>query len=472
LSKALYRKYRSRSLDEIVGQSHVTDLLKNAFKKGKISHAYLLTGPRGTGKTSVARIIAHVVNELEYSDTPHLDIIEIDAASNRRIDDIRDLREKVHIAPVNAKYKVYIIDEVHMLTSESFNALLKTLEEPPEHVIFILATTELHKVPATIVSRTQRFHFRPATTTDAVKHLRKVANKEKIAIDDDALELIARHANGSFRDSMSLLDQLSSLAEHVTTDLVESVLGMAPRENIEKLLTAIIEKKVDDIIEQIDRLATQGISGVTLTDQLIQGLAYAARTHHDLYRLIDSLMAVAKAHDPYLKLVATIVSFVRPAQISQRTVATRVGTEMPVIAAKPNRAPIAPKPAEKPKEQVVSAQPKPEPKTAQVEPQKFDWDKVLVIMKSRHAPLYAVLSRANQAFDGTTLRLGFTYAIHRKKIEKPQYQKQLIGLIRDVLGLTIEIEIIDAKAAASEMSDTARSITDIMGGGEPVNATI
>lgn len=469
MSKALYRKYRSRSLDEIVGQKHVTDLLKNAFKKGKISHAYLLTGPRGTGKTSIARIIAHVVNELEYSDTPHLDIIEIDAASNRRIDDIRDLREKVHIAPVNAKFKIYIIDEVHMLTTESFNALLKTLEEPPEHVIFIMATTELHKVPATIVSRTQRFNLRPATVADAVTHLRKIANKEKIAIDDDALELIARHANGSFRDSMSLLDQLSSLAEHVTTDLVESVLGMAPRERIEKLLSAVIEKKVDDIIEQIDALATQGISAVTLTDQLMQALAYAARTHHDLYRLVDALMSVAKAHDPYLKLTATLISFVRPAAGQSRSIATRVTNSAPAIAAKPNRAPIESKPADKPKAQAAPVVPKAEPKRTHVEPQPFDWDKVLVVMKTHNAPLYAVLSRANQSFDGKTLRLGFTYAIHRKKIEKPQYQSQLIGLISDVLGLTVHIEIIDAKVGAGELNDAARSITAIMGGGEPVN---
>jgi len=464
LSKALYRKYRSRSLDEVVGQNHVTDLLKNALKKGKISHAYLLTGPRGTGKTSVARIIAHAVNELEYSDTPQLDIIEIDAASNRRIDDIRDLREKVHIAPVSAKYKVYIIDEVHMLTSESFNALLKTLEEPPEHVIFILATTELHKVPATIVSRTQRFHFRPATVTDIVVHLRTMANKEKIAIDDDALELIALHANGSFRDSVSLLDQLSSLAEHVTAALVESVLGMAPRESIEKLLGAVIEKNVDGIIEQIDTLATQGISAVTLTEQLIRALAHAARTHHELYRLIETLMTVAKAHDPYLKLTAALVSFVRPSAGQTRSVATRV-TAAPAIASKPNTAPIVPKPVEtKP----VIAAAKTEPTETTIEPQPFDWDKVLVIMKTRNAPLYAVLSRASQDFDGKTLHLGFTYAIHRKKIEKPQYQGQLIALIHDVLGLNVEIKISDAKSTSGEMSDAARSITAIMGGGEAV----
>ena len=468
MSKALYRKYRSRSLDEVVGQKHVTDLLKNALKKGKISHAYLLTGPRGVGKTSVARIIAHAVNELEYSETPHLDIIEIDAASNRRIDDIRDLREKVHIAPVSAKYKVYIIDEVHMLTSESFNALLKTLEEPPEHVIFILATTEIHKVPMTIVSRTQRFHFRPATIGDAVEHLREIATKEKIAIDDDALELIARHASGSFRDSMSLLDQLSSLAEHVTTDLVESVLGMAPRDTIKALVSAVVDKKVDEIIEQLDVLSAQGISAVTLTDQLMQVLSVTARTHHELYRLIDSLMAVTKAHDPYLKLTATLISFVRPGQVSQRSVATRVTTQAPVIAAKPNTAPII-----KVEPKVARAVPAPTVKSEVSEPQAFDWDRILVVMKSHNAPLYAVLSRASQSFDDGVLSLGFTYAIHRKKVEKPQYQSQLIGLIKDVLGLTVVVKIIDGQTKApKELSEAARSITAIMGGGEPVNATI
>lgn len=473
MSKALYRKYRSRSLDEVVGQNHVTDLLKNAFKKGKISHAYLLTGPRGVGKTSVARIIAHAVNELEYSETPHLDIIEIDAASNRRIDDIRDLREKVHIAPVSAKYKVYIIDEVHMLTSESFNALLKTLEEPPEHVIFILATTELHKVPATIVSRTQRFHFRPAVVGDAVTHLRAVADKEKIEIDDEALELIARHANGSFRDSMSLLDQLSSLAEHVTTDLVESVLGMAPRETIEKLVEAVVRKDADGIIEQIDQLASQGISAATLSDQLMRTLSQAARTHHELYRLIDALMTVTKAHDPYLKLVATLISFVQPIVNPPRSVATRVTASTPAIMAKPNVAPITTKSVEKPKPEVVaSVQVAPEPSVPAGEPQPFDWDKVLAVMKTRNAPLYAVLSRADQSFDGTTLSLNFTYALHRKKIEKPQYQGQLIGLIQDVLGLTVEVRLLDGKATPQEMSEAAKSITAIMGGGEPVNATI
>src|SRR4051794_27778245 len=173
MGQVLYRKYRSKSLSEIIGQEHITQTLKNALEQGRISHAYLFTGPRGVGKTSIARILAHQINELPYEDdSPHIDIIEIDAASNRRIDEIRDLRDKVYIAPAIAKYKVYIIDEVHMLTREAFNALLKTLEEPPAHVVFILATTDAHKLPETIVSRTQRFNFKPVEKSQVVNHLR------------------------------------------------------------------------------------------------------------------------------------------------------------------------------------------------------------------------------------------------------------------------------------------------------------
>src|SRR5271165_2197741 len=191
MGQALYRKYRSKSLNDVLGQEHVTTTLLHALKQGQISHAYLFTGPRGVGKTSVARILAHEINNLPYTDdSMHIDIIEIDAASNRRIDEIRDLRDKVRIAPTSAKYKVYIIDEVHMLTKEAFNALLKTLEEPPDHVIFILATTEAHKLPETILSRCQRFDLRRIPAALITKHLAEIAKDLNVPCDDEVLTLI------------------------------------------------------------------------------------------------------------------------------------------------------------------------------------------------------------------------------------------------------------------------------------------
>ena len=215
---ALYRKWRPQGFDALVGQEAVRTALTNALETGRIAHAYLFAGPRGTGKTSTAKILAKAVN-CEHGPTPNpcnecqncvrindgtsMDVFEIDAASNRGIDEIRDLREKVAFAPVSGRYKVYIIDEVHMLTTEAFNALLKTLEEPPPHVIFILATTEPHKIPATIHSRCQRFDFRRVTDADIVKRLREVADGSGIAADDDALQLIAVQADGGMRDALS-----------------------------------------------------------------------------------------------------------------------------------------------------------------------------------------------------------------------------------------------------------------------------
>ena len=268
MGQALYRKYRTKTFAETVGQEHVTKTLENAIKQGKISHAYLLSGPRGVGKTSIARILAHEINGLPYDDEAHLDIIEIDAASNRRIDEIRDLRDRVNTAPASAKYKVYIIDEVHMLTKEAFNALLKTLEEPPAHVVFILATTEAHKLPETIVSRTQRYSLHPVPEDLVVNHLREIAQSEKLQIDEEALQLIAQHGDGSFRDSISLLDQASSINDNITKADVERVLGLAPDEHIVKLATATSHGDKAALIVVLSDLYAQGFEPAMVAQQL------------------------------------------------------------------------------------------------------------------------------------------------------------------------------------------------------------
>ena len=222
----------------MVGQEQVVTPLSNAIAQGKISHAYLFTGPRGTGKTSVARIFAHEINKFDYTlEDDYTDIIEIDGASNRGIDDIREIREKAMIKPTLGKYKIYIIDEVHMLTREAFNALLKTLEEPPIHVIFIMATTDLNKVPATILSRAQLYNFRLADTNTILEYLQGVCKKEKIDIELEALKIVVKRGGGSFRDSLSLLDQVSTLSDSkITHEMVESAMGFPQDVKITEIL--------------------------------------------------------------------------------------------------------------------------------------------------------------------------------------------------------------------------------------------
>ena len=310
MGQALYRKYRSRTLDEVVGQSHITAMLKSAIASGNTSHAYLLTGPKGVGKTSIARILAHEINGLPYSDeSTHLDIIEIDAASNNSVEDIRDLRDKVMIAPTSASKKVYIIDEVHMLSKSAFNALLKTLEEPPEHVIFILATTDVEKLPATIISRVQRFNFRLIEPADAVVHLRKISDAEGINISDEALALVAHHGQGSFRDSISLLDQLRSVSdETITPALIEKVVGLASDEMVHELLMAYEAQDISRLATLLSNVESRGISAATLASQLIQAIRNDIVRHPERLSLLDKLLEVGKSAWPHVKLLTALAA--------------------------------------------------------------------------------------------------------------------------------------------------------------------
>lgn len=281
--QALYRKYRPATFNDVVGQEHITETLKNQLDSGKIFHAYLFTGTRGTGKTSCAKILAKAVNCLSpvngdpcgkcdacnaFAEGENTDISEIDAASNNGVDDIRSLRDSVNFAPANSKYRVYIIDEVHMLTESAFNALLKTLEEPPPHIIFILATTEVHKLPATILSRCQRFDFHRIDSSVICNRLQYVAKEEGLTLTESAASLIASAADGGMRDALSILDLCVSGGEIIDEEVVSSACGMAGKDYLIKLADSIKSKNVSDALLLLDQLYNHSVDMLRLLNEL------------------------------------------------------------------------------------------------------------------------------------------------------------------------------------------------------------
>lgn len=462
----MYRKYRSKSFDEVVGQEHVTQTLKKALESGRISHAYLFTGPMGVGKTSVARILAHVINNIPYEgEETHLDIIEIDAASNRRIDEIRDLRERVRIAPASAKYKVYIIDEVHMLTREAFNALLKTLEEPPAHIIFILATTEAHKLPETIVSRTQRFEFKPINAANTQSHLKDIAKRENINISPEAIDLLAEFGNGSFRDSLSYLDQLSSSKEKISEDEVRRVLGLPSSRTIKNILSQVKQGASHQVLESLEELKSGGLDAAAVASALskqIRADLITAKSDAAALKLLKSLIDVPASPRPFDYLEICLLEACNE---------------------------YGPKPGSSPKASPKTSQPaqiRPETRSESVVASagSFDlvlWPKIVSTARDRAASLYTALKLAEPEFVDSVLVLKFQFPLHQKKLEQAKNKDLLSEIIESMTGAKVKIECLVDKQAFNNrpkhLDDTPvtesspiSSINNIFGAAEVLEA--
>jgi DNA polymerase-3 subunit gamma/tau len=462
--QALYRKYRSQDFAAVVGQDHVVKTLTAQVASGRTGHAYLFTGPRGTGKTSVARLLARALN-CTGSPKPcnqcsnclaalqsSLDVIEMDAASNRSIDAIRDLRDKINLAPSQGAFKVYIIDEVHMLTTEAFNALLKTLEEPPAHAVFILATTEAHKVPDTIISRTQRFNFHPIRDEAIAAHLATIASSENIAIEPEALAVIAQAARGGFRDAISLLDQVGSLDLHpIAAEDVRQVLGYSPEEEITALCQAIAERQTAKAFEILGRLEQAGSQPSQIAVQLVyywrtvlmatlgrlpspapvvQALAQSVPPARATV-IIETFLEIGRSHWPQLALETAVAKLSSEPEATTPARRASVHAQAPAPT-KPNVASPAATPPPAPVPTNTSAE-APNPPKAEL------WPKVLVLLKAEHNSLSALLQMypVDFAQDEITLKPRFNF--HRDLFMKPTNRSAIEKAVTKVYGHRIKI---------------------------------
>jgi DNA polymerase-3 subunit gamma/tau len=511
---ALYRKYRPKSLDDIVGQPQVTDILKSALKKQMISHAYLFSGPRGTGKTSAARILAHEFNNIEYSENLNLDIIEIDAASNRRIEDIRDLREVIKLAPTKLKYKIYIIDEVHMLTNESFNALLKTLEEPPEHAIFILATTDLHKVPATILSRTQKFNFRLLDNQKMAEHLKYIADSEKIKIVPDALSLIANLSGGSVRDAISILDQLHALSDDITADFVRDVMGMPSAKLEGDTMSALANFDSGSLLTLVDKMLDSGSDSREIIKNLISLTSRLDNITNLHLNLIDDLSSALSSYSNDLFLKIALIKFnpqipqveLRPKEAVEaktkssddanhnlRVKSNNKNSSDSKRSSNPDPYGLDPEPDQPKEVPPVKNHKKANLESSSQESEfKFSevsWVKVLEEVKSKSVSTYAALRLVRPESKNETLTLTFKFDFHKKKLDEAKNKKILVEALKSVFNiepsLTYAIDKdVDLKkndldagtefsrnqSEANAQESILSKVNDIMGGGEVIEA--
>lgn len=492
MSLSLYRKYRPTTWNDVVGQAHVVDTLRNAVAAERVGHAYLFAGPRGTGKTSVARLLAKAVN-CEHKDPAirpddscencvsvqngsFLDLIEIDAASNTSVEDVRDLRDKINFSPNRGRYKVYIIDEVHMLSQAAFNALLKTLEEPPPHAIFILATTEIHKIPATVLSRCQRHEFRRLPIGEMVGQLEKIAKQEGISADKTALDLIARQATGSLRDAESLLDQLASTDGTIKLDWAQQVLGTSTSLAVLDLLDALIAKNAGAGLDQIHQALDAGSDPRQFARQIVDYLRGVM-----LLRMGAPLGPEfgneenerLKSHSKALsipELLRVITLFNEAAGETKTAWQPGLPLEMAFVAAM--ETPTAPQESTRSTPTSKSApsqsQPKATPAAAQSAPatqaaaashtsgvtqlDNQSWLKIKDQLKTRDANLHALLNSVRaRELRGNALHLGFASELLKEKMEKKENMEVMQSVLDEVVGGKMEVRCFLATVKSGEL---------------------
>lgn len=485
--QALYRQYRSKNFDEVLGQKHIINTLKNQIQMGNIGHAYLFSGTRGTGKTSTAKIFSRAVNCLNPIDSNPcneceickgilnesiMDVIEMDAASNNGVDDIRDLREKVVYPPSRARYKVYIIDEVHMLSKSAFNALLKTLEEPPKHLIFILATTEPEKLPKTILSRCQRFDFKRITSKDIIENMRSICGKLDIEVEDKVLSLIARNSDGAMRDALSLLDQCVSFSSgKITYEDATNILGMANTDLIFNMVDDIAKKNLESLLQSIDEIIQNGKD----INQFIKDLIYHFRnlmitkTSQNPIEIIEideetlerylsqsngmNLSFILRALDiltsadekskwstqPRIILEMTAINLTKQEEeisLEERVKKLEMGIKTEVIPSRVASAPVD-KTSQIKKEEIKETKVE-EPlayddKELEFETIAKDWEKVLQTIKSKKMNIYALLIEGEViSYTNNLLTIGYKegFGFHKDAVNNPankEFVEQMVS---------------------------------------------
>ncbi len=486
---AFYLKYRPQSLDQLVGQELVKKNILSAFSQNRLSHAYLLVGPRGTGKTTTARIIAKMINCekenppcnkcatcLSITDGSNLDLIEIDAASNRGIEDIRDLREKIKLGPTSSPKKVYIIDEVHMLTPEAFNALLKTLEEPPSHVLFILATTDVQKLPQTILSRVQRLDFKLAKPQELLEALRAVVKMEKIDIDDNSLKLLAKKAEGSFRDGIKYLDQVSSQQEKITEDILQKFLQSSDVEITAQIIDAFVKKDTAAGLTLIINQLEAGVDIKQLTLTLMESLRNLVFIKSGLG---EQLVKDSFQEEDYERLVKVANDFsnqqlIKSLDILQKALEKMKFASIPSLPLELSVVEICDSVSQSVSKSVVQKQEEgqpakqayekiEEPAVLTVESEtdipihrntetpssddilklKEKWTFVLETIRPYNFSLEALLRSTNiKECTDTTLIMEVPYSFHQRILEAPKNRDLLESILSDILGRSIRISTV------------------------------